>query len=300
MKVRIRVPATSANLGPGFDVLGLAVSLYLEVTAEAADDWSIRLEGYGADVFPANEDHLVVRACKQGLARWGDASRCFALTIHNGIPISGGLGGSAAAVVAGLAMAQHAAGSPLDRDALFALAAEIEGHPDNVAPAVYGGLRLCGRDAHGFRSQPGSLHPKLGLVLITPPAQADTEAMRAVLPNPPPEADLIFTRELLQQVIGGMASGNRSDLAGCARDKRHQPYRFAVQPRSRQAFEVLQKHPHVLGAFLSGSGATVAGWIDQKTDPQADLTRELTRLEMPAPVYTVTVDHDGIRVLEPA
>src|SRR5262244_3610205 len=152
MRVRVRVPASSANLGPGFDSLGLALALYNEVTAEEADGVRVAVEGEGAGRLAANERDVVARGVS---AAYDAAGRRFpgcALTCVNRIPLSRGLGSSAAAWVGGLVAGNALLGSPLDSDALLGLAARAEGHPDNVAAALLGGLTVAYGGASGARA----------------------------------------------------------------------------------------------------------------------------------------------------
>jgi len=289
MRVRVRVPASSANLGPGFDTLGLALAMYLEVTAEPAPAWRVTLSGHGADELPADTDHLTVQMLRAHHPQVGPLS----LHIHNGIPTCGGFGGSAAAMVAGLMLGEWFAEGRAERKRVFTRAADREGHPDNVAPAVYGGLRISGRDDAGWFSHAGTLHASIGVVAAIPEVRVHTDAMRAILPDEIPETVRTRTRALIGSLLEGLARGDCHGLSASSRDVRHQPYRFAVQPVPRGIFEAMCATPGIEGAFLSGSGTAVVGWVLDETDPRADLQRRLAAENITAETIMVPLDRAG-------
>jgi homoserine kinase len=255
----VRVPASSANLGPGFDVLAAALSLQLEVEVQETGAFAVLTD---LDV-PRDRTNLVVRAFER--LHPADA---FEFRISSEIPLTGGFGSSAAAIVAGLLAADHL--FELDAD-LHALGAELEGHPDNVAAALEGGFVICnGTRVHRFE-------PPMGLeaVLVVPEQPVSTEAARAALPESVPLADAVYNVSHAATLILGLASGDLELIAAGLHDRLHQPYRAQLYPRSA---ELLARAPRLgaLGATISGAGPSVLVWCQyEQTGPVvAALERE--------------------------
>jgi homoserine kinase len=239
----VRVPASSANLGPGFDVLAAALALHLEVEVQETGEFAVVTD---LDV-PRDRTNLVVR----GFERLHPAD-AFEFRISSEIPLSGGLGSSAAAVVAGLLAADHV--FELDADVL-ALAAELEGHPDNVAAALEGGFVVCqGTRVHRFE-------PPMGLeaVLVVPSDAVATGEARAALPASVPIADAVFNIAEAATLILGLAGADLDLIAAGLHDRLHQPYRAHLYARSS---ELLDRAPTLgaLGATISGAGPSVLVW----------------------------------------
>ena len=256
----VRVPASSANLGPGYDVLAAALSLQLEVEVQETGTFAVHTE---LDV-PRDKANLVVRAFER--LHPADA---FEFTISSEIPLSGGLGSSAAAVVAGLLAADHL--FELDADVL-ALATELEGHPDNVAAALEGGFVICeGPRVHRFE-------PPMGLeaVLVVPHEAVATTAARSALPESVPLADAVYNVSHAATLILGLANDDLELIAVGLKDRLHQPYRAHLYPRSA---ELLERAPSLgaLGATISGAGPAVLVWCQyEQTGPVvAALEREV-------------------------
>ncbi len=239
----VRVPASTANLGPGFDVLAAALSLHLEVEVRETGEFGVVTD---LDV-PRDRDNLVVRAFERLHPAEG-----LQFTIRSDIPLSGGLGSSAAAIVAGLMAADHM--FELDAD-LEVLAAELEGHPDNVSAALQGGFVVCqGERVHRFE-------PPLGLeaVLVVPEEPVRTAAARAALPASVPLADAVFNLAQTATLVLGLAQGDWELIAAGLADRLHQPHRAPLYPRSAA---LLERVPGLgaLGATISGAGPTVLVW----------------------------------------
>jgi homoserine kinase len=239
----VRVPASTANLGPGFDVMAAALALHLELEVVETGRFSVQTE---LDI-PRDRGNLVVRAFER--LHPADA---FEFRISSDIPTSGGLGSSAAAVVAGLMAADHL--FELDAD-VRAHAVALEGHPDNVAAALDGGFVLCdGPTAHRFE-------PPMGLeaVLLVPSQGVPTERARAVLPATVPLADAVFNVACASVLTLGLATGNWDLIASGLRDRLHQPYRANLYPRSAELLERAAGFG-ALGATISGAGPSVLFW----------------------------------------
>jgi homoserine kinase len=247
----VRVPASSANLGPGFDVLAAALSLHLELEVRETGTFAVETE---LDV-PRDATNLVVRAfeCLH-------PSDGFTFRIDSAIPTSRGLGSSAAAIVAGLMAADHM--FELDAD-VAALATEMEGHPDNVAAALEGGFVICS-EGHTRRFE-----PPLGLeaVLVVPAAPVQTTQARAALPELVPLTDAVFNIGQASMLTLGLATGDWETVAAGLHDRLHQPYRASLYPQSTELVERASALG-ALGATISGAGPTVLVWSHfERTGP---------------------------------
>jgi homoserine kinase len=255
----VRVPASSANLGPGFDVLAAALGLHLELEVQETGTFAVHTD---LDV-PRDRDNLVVK----GFERLHPADE-FEFRITSDIPLSGGLGSSAAAVVAGLMAADHL--FELDAD-VFELAAELEGHADNVGAALCGGFVVCdGPHAHRLEAPLG-----LEAVLVVPAERLSTEKARDALPATVPIEAAVFNLSHVAMLTLGLATADWDLVSAGLRDRLHQPYRAHLYPRS---VDLLERAAALgaLGATISGAGPSVLVWsrYDQ-TGPLVDaLKRE--------------------------
>jgi homoserine kinase len=257
---RVSVPATSANLGPGFDALGLALGLRDRLEAEVTDGGlEVEIEGIGRDDVPRDERHLVVRSMRAAFEALDAQPAGLRLTCRNVIPHARGLGSSSAAIVAGLWLARElVAGGRLllDDDALLDLAAQIEGHPDNVAPALLGGFTIAGRDeAEGaFYAVPGSVDPRIGTVVFVPPDGVSTEAARGLLPDRVPHADAAANAGRAALLVAALA-GRPDQLLRATADLLHQSNRRPAMPGSLDLVDELRAAG--TPAIVSGAGPTV-------------------------------------------
>ncbi len=240
---RVRVPASTANLGPGFDVMAAALALHLELEVVETGSFSVITD---LDV-PTDRSNLIVRAFERLHPADG-----FEFRISSGIPLSGGLGSSAAAIIAGLMAADHL--FELDAD-VRSEAVALEGHPDNVSAALDGGFVICeGTAAHRFEAPMG-----LEAVLLVPSIPVQTKEARAALPPTVPLPDAVFNVACASLLTLGLATADWELIAAGLRDRLHQPYRAHLYPRSA---EMLERGPALgaLGATISGAGPTVLFW----------------------------------------
>ncbi len=258
-RVRVIVPATSANLGPGYDTMGLALGLLDELELEATTGGiEIEVEGEGADSVPTGEDHLVVQALRRGLDHAGAPQVGIRLRARNRIPHGRGLGSSAAATVAGLLLARGLIADPqaLDDATVLQLACEFEGHPDNAAPALLGGATLAWMNAEGeakaaaLRVDAAVLHP----VVLLPSTTLSTEHARSLLPATVPHADAAFTAARCGLLVHALA-GKAGLLMEATEDRLHQEQRAAAMPQSVELVRVLRQEGHP--AVISGAGPSV-------------------------------------------
>ncbi|WP_240770188.1 homoserine kinase [Nocardioides sp. GY 10127] len=267
--VRVTVPATSANLGPGFDSLGLALGLRDTLEAEVLDSGLVvEVSGAGSQDVPRDESHLVVRAMRALFDLVGEQPPGLRLACENVIPHARGLGSSSAAIVAGLVLARGlVAGGALlvDDDAVLDLAARIEGHPDNVAPAFLGGFVVSGQDEDGaFYAVPAPVDPRVGAVVLVPPTPVSTEAARGLLPASVPHADAAADAGRAALLVAALG-GRPEHLLRATRDYLHQSYRRPAMPESLDLVDALRADG--VPAVVSGAGPTVLAFTDGPEGP---------------------------------
>ncbi|PUA80300.1 homoserine kinase [Nocardioides currus] len=256
--VRVTVPATSANLGPGFDSLGLALSLRDTLSAEVTGEGlTVEVTGAGADDVPLDESHLVVRSMRAAFAAMDAEPSGLTLRCTNVIPHGRGLGSSSAAIVGGVTLARAlVAGGQLllDDESLFRLAADIEGHPDNVAPAFYGGFVISGREDDDWYAVPAGVDPRVGAVVYVPPTPVETRVARGLLPEVVPHADAAANSGRAALLVAALA-GRPEHLLAATRDYLHQEQREPAMPESLALVHALRADG--IAAVVSGAGPTV-------------------------------------------
>lgn len=309
-RVTVEAPATIANLGAGYDTLGLAVDLVLRVTIEAraADPRSspveLKVDGEGDAELPGNRSNRLVVALEDGLAVLGvDGAGSLSWTIEmsNEIPLERGLGSSAAATVAGVLAAGALAGRPLDPRVALGLATRIEGHPDNVAPALLGGLTasiVLDGEVESIRIEPPD---DFVVVAWIPERRLATKEMRRVLPDVVPRADAVANLARVAVGVAGLASGRSGVLALLTQDRLHEPYRAAAYPEL-PALVAAVRAAGAIGACLAGSGSTVAAFVaaDGQVDEVGEaLARTSAGLGLPGRLATLRPQPIGARVVDP-
>ncbi|MBN9609511.1 MAG: homoserine kinase [Actinobacteria bacterium 69-20] len=259
-EVRIRVPASSANLGPGYDSFGLALGRYDEVIAEPAESGlDIVVEGVGAAQVPTDESHLVYQAACRAWQAMGEPVPGLRMRCVNSIPHGSGQGSSAAAIVAGILMARALTAdgaARLDDAAVFALATEMEGHPDNVAPVLFGGFTIAwmSRSGGAARAVRSPVHPDIRAVVLTADAACATATARAVLPAQVPHADAASNSARAALLVHAMAH-DPALLLEATEDWLHQRYREGVMPQTAALLDRLRRSG--FAAVLSGAGPSV-------------------------------------------
>lgn len=271
------VAASSANLGPGFDSLGLALSLYDEIDVETIESGLIvEVEGEGAGQVPLDSSHLVVRAIERGLQAGGVSVTGLKVRCRNDIPHSRGLGSSAAAVVGGLAVANglvaQSDSTPLTAVELIQLSSEFEGHPDNAAAAVLGGAVVSWTDTDGsaprYAAAPLRVHPDIRLFSIIPQVRSSTAETRVLLPENVSHADASFNVSRVALLV--VALTERPDLLlEATADRLHQPARAAAMPPSAEYIAILRRYG--VAAVLSGAGPAVIALLTESELPSEAL-----------------------------
>lgn len=284
MTLTVAVPASSANLGPGFDAFGLALSLHDRLTAEVVDgpagDVDVLVVGEGAGVVPTGADNLIVRSMRAALERLGFEAPAVRLTCENNVPHGRGLGSSAAAIVGGVAVAHALAGRELDKAAIFDLAADLEGHPDNVAAATFGGFTIAWCDGNEtFATQ---LTADVPITALIPPKPVSTERARALLPKTVAHRDAAANAGRAGLLVAAL-TGQHELLMPATEDWLHQSYRAEAMPVSYELVQELRAAE--IPAVISGAGPTVLAFATGVRAPDGWTIQELT------------VDGEGVRVV---
>jgi homoserine kinase len=304
--VTVQAPATSANLGPGFDALGLALTLHDTVHARVlTSGLEVEVSGIGASTVPRDEGHLVVRAMRAAFAVIGAQPPGLQIICGNEVPQGFGLGSSAAAIVAGLlaarALAADCGSAAIPDDALLSLACELEGHPDNVAACLSGGLTISWRTAVGASVARLSPLPGLAPVLCVPEVPLSTHSARMVLPAEIPHADAAANSARAALLIAALTARPDLLLAG-TEDFLHQPYRAAAMPATAALIARLREAG--IAAVVSGAGPavlalTVTGARTGDSGAAADDVALIVSEAGPAwQVLPLGVDAEGARVLD--
>lgn len=269
MKVSVKVPASSANLGPGFDCLGLALPIYNTITIEETV-----LPGTGIEInliseeesidemvfdsIPKDENNIVYKAVEMLYNSIGQEPSELRINIQSQIPITRGLGSSSSIVVGGLLAANKLLGNPADEAALLAIATEVEGHPDNVAPAILGGVVLASQEEDGMISYYKLKWPEeWDITVCIPDFELSTEIARSVLPKEVPMQDAIFNARHLAMLVQAINTADAKLMKKALKDKIHQPYREKLVPGMKDIMEAFKHEDGVLGCVLSGAGPSM-------------------------------------------
>ena len=334
--VRIRVPATSANLGSGFDTVGLALDYHDEIVFTRSDDQAdtgvkVIIEGEGEDTLPRDETHLVVSAFRKACQVFGLPRFGFLMTARNRIPQARGLGSSAEAIVAGIsAAAAFAHPGGFSRDAVFDLAAQIEGHPDNVAPAVYGGLTVSydlitdegvgslpiaggAPLTPGFHSLRYQVDPAIRATVFVPDFRLSTQKARQALPDRVPYADAIHNLSRVALIPGALNPSGMADMGSgqfdgqgnlaaktnallfaATQDRLHQPYRAGLMPPATDLIGLFRRHGYAAAVSGAGPCVIVLHYGNASEDLKALAKGELASGHWQ--VLQLDVDRNGVQV----
>ena len=303
-RVVVRVPGTSANCGPGFDCLGVATTIYnyIDLTLLRSSRLTVEASGEGADKIPLGKKNLTWQAIRRLLQEVGRADDFKGAIIRtkNNVPLSRGLGSSSTAIVAGLTAANEILGAPIDKNGLLKLATEIEGHPDNVAPAIFGGFTvsvMSGGDVQTFSFMP---RIKLKLIVTVPDFELSTRLARKVLPKNVALKDAIFNVSRASMLVAALVKGREDLLPFAFDDALHQPYRQKLVPGMTEVFTAARE-AGALGAAISGAGScliafTAAGsGLEQKIS--AAMTDAFAAHGVKSRALILDVDKRGAKVL---
>ena len=271
---KLQVPASSANLGPGFDALGLALSVYLRCRFRRADRLMIRVLGRDADLISTGDDNVIWQTAV-GVARdVGVALPPLELEIDNEIPLGKGLGSSAAALTAGVVIANRLLALGWKPLRVLGEAARIEGHPDNVAASVLGSMVATAMDGAGLaRAVRIELHEKYCVGVVVPDFALPTKQARAVLPTGYSKQDVVFNVQRAALLVAALVTGTTAAFPAALEDRLHQPYRAALVPGLDEILKL--RAPGLLGCALSGAGPSVLVFYEKGCEEVCDLVRQI-------------------------
>ena len=257
--ISVLSPATTANLGPGFDCLGMSLDLWNRVDvlpAEGGDESLVEVIGEGENELATDSRNLVYQAMEFLFLEADETIPPVHLICHNQVPLSRGLGSSAAAIAGGLVAANALSCHTFSPNELLEMAATIEGHPDNVAAAILGGLRLVISDQNQLYTVPLGVPPEVHAVILVPEFRIATEDARRVLPETVSVTDAVYNMGRIALLVAGMTTNHPEYLSVATQDQLHQPYRQIIFPAMKVIFKAA-RDAGALGVFLSGSGSTI-------------------------------------------
>lgn len=257
MKVSVKIPATSANLGPGFDTLGMALSFYDEYVAEVIPSGlEIEVHGEGADVISRDSSNLIYKTIEMVFAKQGLTVPPLNITCHNNIPHGRGMGSSGAAVSGGVMLAAGLLSGTREftEAELLGFATDIEGHPDNVAPALFGGLTIAWMDETGPHHKKLTVHRGVSPLVLVPPNQMSTKLARSLQPESVPHTDAVFNVSRSALLVAALTQSPELMFAA-TEDRLHQNYRASAMPETSKLIEILRDHGHP--AVVSGAGPSL-------------------------------------------
>ena len=288
--ISIRVPATSANMGPGFDCLGVALGLYNTFWVEELEEG---LEILGCQDRYSNASNLIYTSMQRCFERTGYHPKGLRIKVESSIPISRGLGSSASCIIGGIMAANELSGGRLSKQELLEIANEIEGHPDNVAPALLGGMVVAVQDRGKVSYDRVHLSEQLGFCAMIPEFTLSTKEARAVLPNALTYADAIHNISRAALLVAALSNGNHELIKYACEDALHQPYRSGLIPGYDGIVEKC-KSLGFLGVFLSGAGPTMMAIYDKQAATfEKELQNYLNTLQHKWVIKNLSVDHQG-------
>lgn len=311
MKVSVKVPATTANIGPGFDCLGMALPIYNIITIEETV-----LPGTGIEInviaqssaidelslehIPLDENSLVYKAVQLLYNSIGQSPSELKINIHSSIPVARGLGSSASVIVGALVAANELLGNPADEVALLSIACELEGHPDNITPAIVGGLVISSQEEDGSVVYKKLDWPKEWMITVcVPDFELSTDIARSVLPKEVPLKDAVFNAQRLGMFIHAVHTKDKELMKLALKDKLHQPYRMKLVQGLDKIMDGLKHIDSVLGCVLSGAGSSILV-ISEKND--LDKIKNIVKetwadQNIKCDIKTVNVEENGAKII---
>ncbi len=299
--VKVRVPATSANIGPGFDSMGIALGLYNYVTAEETDTGRLVIDILDSSkkFLPDNKDNLIYKSMKRVFDMVGYTPKGLKLTLENNIMITRGLGSSSAGIVGGIVAANKLSGNKLSVNEMLKLAADIEGHPDNVTPALVGGFTVNVQTKYAIRYVKTDLSTDdLRFAALVPDFFLRTKRSRGVLPKSVPLRDAVYNTGHSALLTASLMSGKYENIRTAVGDKLHQNYRKRLIPNMDSLFRLCYDN-NALGVYLSGAGPTIIAIIraDNKMFG-CNISRILTGRLKDWKLHILKPDNDGACIIE--
>lgn len=306
MHITIRVPATSANLGPGFDSLGLALDLWNETVMTLAIEYSVQVTGEGRERLSAGENNMIIRSAQQLAERVGKRLPPFHVDSMNRIPLSSGLGSSAAAKLTGLLGANVLLGKPLSKDEVLELATELEGHPDNVAAALLGGLvvstveqgKVLAHKVHveGNSAPLGTLESPFHVTVVLPDFHIPTRLARAALPEQIAMKDAVHNISRAMLVVEAFRSADLDLLGKAMSDTLHQPHRLRLIPGAQAAMDAA-KGAGASAVALSGAGPSLIAFSADRDQAVGEaMARAFEQAGLQARIFQLRMSNHGAEV----
>lgn len=292
--IKIKVPGTSANIGPGFDALGVALNVYNSFIFK---EIPYGLEIIGSNKAFANERNLVYRSMLEVFDRIGYSPKGIRVEMNTDIPISRGLGSSAACILGGVMGANELAGSPLSKEEVLEIATEIEGHPDNIAPALFGGLVVSIMEDKKVFYNKINVCPGIKFVALIPDFTLSTKEARAVLPSTISYKDAVYNVGRVSLLLSSLSNGRFELLKHGVKDSLHQQYRGNLIPGF---FDIFNKCEEIgsLGIYLSGAGPTIMTIIDENDNKFAtEISNYLNSINYHCNVREFRLDLQGVLIL---
>ncbi len=292
MKFTINVPATSANLGPGFDALGLALDLWNETTISLAKEFAAHITGEGAGRLAAGKNNLIVRAAQRLAEHAGKPLPPFHAECVNRIPLSSGMGSSSAAIITGLLAANTLLENPCSREEILNLACDMEGHPDNVAPAMMGGLVVSTMEGGKVIARQIPITTKIHITIALPDFYLPTKQARAALPKKVSMKNAIHNISRTALVVEALRNGDLDLLGKVMTDKLHQPYRLRLIPGATQAMSAA-KDAGASAVALSGAGPSLIAFSTGEAGIGESMKRAYEAAGVEARVFRLGVAGQG-------
>lgn len=297
--VKVRIPGTTANCGPAFDTIGMACTIYneLELTLSLAGSIEILITGEGSNNLPKDERNIVLRAVRKVLAAVNSPYQGIRLVMHNNIPLSRGLGSSAAAIVGGLVAANAATGNTLSKESILNMATEMEGHPDNVAPALYGGIAVSvANKGEVYCLHFAPVRPLL-MIIAVPEFTLSTHKARSVLPHNVSMEDAVFNVSRTAMLVSALCSG-KYDYLTCALDDRlHQPYRELLIPGMKAVFAAASA-AGAFGSVISGAGPCLIAFAEKNGPAIGEaMVQAFAEQRIEAKYLLLQIDNVGTQVI---
>lgn len=311
MKVSVKVPATTANIGPGFDCLGMALPIYNTITIEEtvlpgtgveinviAD--SDVIDQLSLDHIPSDENSIVYKAVELLYNSIGQTPSELRINIHSNIPVARGLGSSSSVIVGALIAANELLGRPADEVALLSIACEIEGHPDNITPAIVGGLVISSQEEDGSVAYRKLKWPdKWAVTVCVPDFELSTDIARSVLPAEVPMKDAVYNAQRLAMFVEAVHTEDSELMKLALHDRLHQPYRMKLVPGLDKIISNLRHFDNVLGCVLSGAGSSILV-ISEKNDLEKirNVVRDTwAEQNIKCTIKTLSVEDNGAQII---
>ncbi len=295
--IRVRVPATSANIGPGFDSLGIALKMYNYITVEETDGGlEIEILDESRKFLPRDSKNLVYVCMTRVFKKLGYTPKGLKITLENNVPVTRGLGSSSAGIVGGLVAANELCGGKLSKDELLLMAAEIEGHADNVTPAMFGGFTVSVSRKGRLNYVQHPLDEKLRFAAFIPDFPLATKKARAILPGVVPHKDAVYNTGHSALLAASLISGKFENIRPGIGDRLHQGYRKPLIPAMDEIFDLCYRNG-ALGVYLSGAGPTVMAIIkEENMDFLPNVSRVLNQKMKNWRLEILEADNQGAQV----